>query len=219
MKRFLRFGLLVLGLSILLPAKISSAEWVNIFDAVGPEQSAIFMFNRGTDAQAVGGWKVAIENYSEAIQLNPNYFEAYLRRAYVFIQTGQYKAAVDDLNRALKISPSNTDVKSALEELLTRLKSNQSNRFQLVNTDKNGYKTYIDTNMIFSLELKGADNAFSVRILGFRPDGSKILDDVHTFKVQDNKLYMTALNIPWTVVNETDYAYKTVEGVVKYLRE
>ena len=217
MKKIFKLGLIILVAAIILPAKISSAEYVNIFDAVGSEKSAIFMFNRGTDSQAGGNWADALENYTEAIKYNPNHLEAHLRRAYVFIQTGQYQKAVADLKRALQISPGNSQVKGALEELITRLNSKSSNRFRLVETDKNGYKTYIDTNMIFGLEITGAESAFSVRVLGFRANGEKILDDVHTFKVQGNQLYMTALRIPWKKVNEGDSSFKIVGSVIKYL--
>ena len=47
----------------------------------------------------------AIDDYTRAIDLNPNFAEAYNNRAYVFMVKKNYAAALPDLDRALQLRP------------------------------------------------------------------------------------------------------------------
>ena len=76
----------------------------------------------------------------------------------------------------------------------------------LCDTDENGYKTYIDTDSVSSRtdEEKGLVG-ISVRVVGIRPDGSKILDAIlqYVYNRQTGKLYMYDVthNYDWREVD------------------
>ena len=59
----------------------------------------------------------AIADESEAIALNPDYFQAYFNRGFIYEQLGKRDLALADYSAALKISPDDADVKSALKRL------------------------------------------------------------------------------------------------------
>lgn len=75
----------------------------------------------------------------------------------------------------------------------------------LCDIDENGYKTYIDTDSISSrMDKEKGIVGISVRVVGIRPDGSKILDAVlrYIYVKQSNKLYMSDAthNFDWREV-------------------
>jgi tetratricopeptide (TPR) repeat protein len=47
----------------------------------------------------------AIEDYSQAITLNPDYAEAYNNRAYTYMTIQEYAVALPDLNEAIRLRP------------------------------------------------------------------------------------------------------------------
>ena len=47
----------------------------------------------------------AVEDYSQAIEINPNYPEAYNNRALLYRQQKKYDTALADLNRAIELNP------------------------------------------------------------------------------------------------------------------
>ena len=49
----------------------------------------------------------AIKFYKEAIELNPNYYEAYSNRGVVYAQLKQYELAIHDFNKSIDINPYN----------------------------------------------------------------------------------------------------------------
>ena len=55
-------------------------------------------------------------------------------------------------------------------------------------TDKNGYKTYFDTDSLGVYEENG-EKILEVRVVGLRPDNSVILDTIEYFKAVNNELY------------------------------
>ena len=76
----------------------------------------------------------------------------------------------------------------------------------LCDIDKNGYKTYIDTDSVSSrTDKEKGIVGISVRVVGIRPDGSKILDAVeqYIYDKSTNKLYMSnpTHNIDWQEID------------------
>ena len=51
----------------------------------------------------------AIEDYSKAIELNPNFLEAYLKRGETHYKMGDARAALKDCNHALRLNPNLSD--------------------------------------------------------------------------------------------------------------
>ena len=47
----------------------------------------------------------AIEDYTKAIELNPNYTDAYYNRSLVYNYKGDLDRALNDLNRAIQLNP------------------------------------------------------------------------------------------------------------------
>ena len=64
---------------------------------------AVVYNNRGNAYSGVGNKKHAIEDYSEAIRLQPDYVEAYYNRGTVYIESGQYQKAVQDYTETIRI--------------------------------------------------------------------------------------------------------------------
>jgi len=64
--------------------------------------------NRGNAYSKLGNRERAIEDYSEAIRLQPDYAEAYYNRGTVYIESGQYQKAVRDYTEAIRIKPDYT---------------------------------------------------------------------------------------------------------------
>jgi len=67
--------------------------------------SAKLVLRLGNDAAKAGNWGRAIENYTEAIRLNPHYAMAYSNRGHCFSVQRQYEKAVADLNKAIELDP------------------------------------------------------------------------------------------------------------------
>ncbi|MBN2773495.1 MAG: tetratricopeptide repeat protein, partial [Prolixibacteraceae bacterium] len=62
-------------------------------------------YNRGHFYMEENKNQEAIDDYSKAIGLKPDYIEAYVNRGYVLMNTGQYEQALNDLNKAVEIDP------------------------------------------------------------------------------------------------------------------
>ena len=62
-------------------------------------------FKRGDEAFNAGNCVEAVEMYSQALALNPDYAEAYNNRAYTYMRMQNYGPALNDLDQALRIRP------------------------------------------------------------------------------------------------------------------
>ncbi len=67
--------------------------------------SAKEFLKRGDEAFDGGNCNQAIDAYSQALALNPDYAEAYNNRAYTFMRMQNYAPALRDLDQALRIRP------------------------------------------------------------------------------------------------------------------
>jgi tetratricopeptide (TPR) repeat protein len=63
-------------------------------------------------------YDIAIENYTKAIEVEPNYLNAYYNRALCYEQRDDVKNAEKDLRHALKLDPQFTNAAMALERVL-----------------------------------------------------------------------------------------------------
>lgn len=91
-----------------------------------------------------------------------------------------------------------------------------SAELRLVDTDKNGYKTYFDTDSLGAKKENGQTIIF-VRIVGYRPDNSKILDVIEKFKAVENELYISVKEGEWVKGKES--SYKIWWAILSYVNE
>ncbi len=62
-------------------------------------------FNSGSDYQVVGAYDRAIEDLNKAIELNPNYVQAYFNRGSAYRGKGAYDRAIADYSKAIEHNP------------------------------------------------------------------------------------------------------------------
>jgi tetratricopeptide (TPR) repeat protein len=70
-----------------------------------PQKLALDYVARGGAYAAKGQYDRAIEDFDQAIRLNPNYAEAFGRRGDAYFGKGQYDRAFEDFDHAIRINP------------------------------------------------------------------------------------------------------------------
>ena len=68
-------------------------------------QDAKSYFDSGNEKYKVSDYKGAIVDYNKAIQLDPDYINAYSSRGWAKISTEDYKGAMADFNTAIRLDP------------------------------------------------------------------------------------------------------------------
>ncbi len=71
-----------------------------------PENAYLFYSNRGWSRRELGDYVGAIQDFTKAVQLNPNFAEAYSNLGVVRSQLGQYDEALAQCNKAIRLRPS-----------------------------------------------------------------------------------------------------------------
>ena len=69
------------------------------------ELTAVEYYNRGLEYKNLGKYQLAIDNFSRAIKINPDYLDAYNDRGIAYKNLGNYQLAIDDYTRAIQINP------------------------------------------------------------------------------------------------------------------
>jgi tetratricopeptide (TPR) repeat protein len=73
-------------------------------------QSAKKYFSAGEKFQEAGNVKDAIENYSKAVEVDPNYEKAYLARAGLYEKEGKKTEALEDFKKLIVFSPKDKEL-------------------------------------------------------------------------------------------------------------
>ncbi|MEH2048891.1 tetratricopeptide repeat protein [Nostoc sp.] len=68
-------------------------------------KSADTYYNEGLEKYNNKDFSGAIEDYTQAIEINPNYANAYMNRGLAHYDLGDNQAAIEDYNQAIKINP------------------------------------------------------------------------------------------------------------------
>ena len=85
--------MVVLPLVVLVPGCQPQAE------------SAQEHYAQGKALLQSGQWEQAILEFTKAIDLDPDYREAYSERAYAYYQKGEYDKALSDSNKIIELNP------------------------------------------------------------------------------------------------------------------
>lgn len=70
---------------------------------------ALNYYNRGVEKRQLGNFPEALENYNQAIHLNPNYASAYNNRGNIYLRLEQPQKALNDFNKYVSINPRAAD--------------------------------------------------------------------------------------------------------------
>jgi len=81
---------------------------IKLKELLGLELTAEDYFNKAYDLHEEGKLEVAIVGYSKAIELNPNYIDAYNSRGRAHGNLKEYDKAITDYNKAIQLDPNNT---------------------------------------------------------------------------------------------------------------
>lgn len=102
-----RHTLPALAFSVLLGMGITP-----LFDAVAPVpsacaavQTAAEWYQRGSEAQDAEQYEEAVQDYTEAIRLDPTYADAYNNRGVVYCVLQEYERALGDCTEAICLDP------------------------------------------------------------------------------------------------------------------
>ena len=74
-------------------------------DSSEPESGAEFFLKRGEFFSAARAYNAAIEEYSAAIELKPDYAAAYNNRGFAYYLKGDAERAIADYTRAIELRP------------------------------------------------------------------------------------------------------------------
>ena len=112
-KKWIPIGIGTISIVVLMAFRIYSAAMVPDSQCTHPtnvnkqaaDATANDYFLQGDDEYDMGNCEQAISNYTKAIELNPNYAEAYNNRAYTNMRMQNYKDALPDLDKAITLRP------------------------------------------------------------------------------------------------------------------
>ena len=102
-------AILLFGLGRLV--RVNCWEFISIkpvlaqTENTGLESSAKYFLNRGVNQAKKGDYGGAIEDFNQAIKLNPN-FATYYNRGLVRHYSGDEIGAIEDFNQSIKLNPS-----------------------------------------------------------------------------------------------------------------
>ena len=71
---------------------------------------AVACYNRGIIYYCSGKYQKAIDNYTKAIELDPEFAFAYFNRGIAYTKSGEYQKAIDDYTKAIELNPEDANV-------------------------------------------------------------------------------------------------------------
>ena len=76
-----------------------------MISSVAHAEDAETYYNRGVDYYNQKQYESAIQCYTKAIELNPNFAMAYNNRGAVYNELKQYERAIQDYDKAIELNP------------------------------------------------------------------------------------------------------------------
>ena len=68
-------------------------------------RNASFYYDKGVDYYNEEKYRLAIDEFTTAIRLNPNYTYAYVYRGVAYDKLSQYQRAIEDYDRVIQLVP------------------------------------------------------------------------------------------------------------------
>ena len=89
------------------------------YPTLPPIPTASSYYNKGYDYYNDGKYQLAINEFTTAIRLNPNYTDAYKGRGLAYYTLRQYQLALQDYDKAIQLDPDYADAYKAVAKLTT----------------------------------------------------------------------------------------------------
>ena len=86
-------------------AVVTPTETPVATEAPTPTPNASSYYNKGADYSNGGKYQLAVDEYTKAIQLDPDYLFAYNNRGNAYIELGEYQTAIEDYDKAIQLDP------------------------------------------------------------------------------------------------------------------
>ena len=86
----------------------------------GPNTAGTPAYERGSAAERAGNWNHAIQEFTEAIRLDPNWFVYYRLRGNNYEKIGDYNNAIFDYNQALQLMSPRHNLYRSVQDMLAR---------------------------------------------------------------------------------------------------
>jgi Tfp pilus assembly protein PilF len=81
--------------------------FLSVVNCFGANKKAEEFFEQGKKFTSAENADQAIDNYSKAIKINPNFAKAYNNRGIAYVWKKKYDLAIADFNKAIKLDPKN----------------------------------------------------------------------------------------------------------------
>jgi len=93
----------------IMSARLPDSPFMDSLKRMQPFQQTIpeAYFNRGNIYYNQGLYSLAIDDYSKAIELNPDYTKAYFNRGLAYKTTQQYQNGLNDFVKITSLEPNN----------------------------------------------------------------------------------------------------------------
>jgi tetratricopeptide (TPR) repeat protein len=86
------------------------ADFNKVIEVAGKDLKPYHFLNRGLVWQDKKEWNRVVEDFTQALALDPKFVNAYIRRGMVQQELKNADAAIADYNKVLEIDPGNTSI-------------------------------------------------------------------------------------------------------------
>lgn len=178
--------------------KIPNVKMANSVTVDGDKAKAEDYFKKGTQFWKTFDIRDAIEAFTKAIEVSPNYLPALSERGIVYYMIGESKNAVSDFDKVLKIEPDNVKILHyrglALTEIAVKTKDDENDR-----KTANGFaqRSLADLSKAIELEPNGFAyyNARGKLFLNFRFYKEAIVDFEKSISIKPNEVAYSHLGL------------------------